>query len=94
MGEEYGSDFITLTDEEGKEFELEHIDSFEFEGKEYMIFIPADEQEDSDEAEMIILQVVGEGDDAELMSLESEAELERVYDYYMTFLFEEEREED
>jgi len=34
MNEEFGSDIITVTDEEGNEFELELLDDIEFEGKE------------------------------------------------------------
>ena len=30
MSEEYGNDFITLTDEDGNEVELEHLDTLEF----------------------------------------------------------------
>ena len=33
MSEEYGANFITVTDEEGNEFELEHLDTIEFQGK-------------------------------------------------------------
>ena len=29
MDEEFGADFITLTDEEGNEFELEYLDTLE-----------------------------------------------------------------
>ena len=32
MTEEYGPDFITLTDEEGNEFELEHLGTLEYNG--------------------------------------------------------------
>ena len=29
MSEEFGPDFITVTDEDGNEFELEHLDTLE-----------------------------------------------------------------
>ena len=32
MSEEFGPDFITVTDEDGNEFELEHLDTIEYNG--------------------------------------------------------------
>ena len=32
MSEEYGPNFVTLTDDEGKEIELEYIDALEMNG--------------------------------------------------------------
>lgn len=40
MSEEYGANFITVTDEEGNEFELEHLDTIEFQGQTYLAFFP------------------------------------------------------
>ena len=41
MEELFGPDFITVTDEDGNEFELEHLDTLEHEGETYMAFSPA-----------------------------------------------------
>ena len=38
MSEEFGPDFITVTDEDGNEFELEHLDTLEYNGQTYMAF--------------------------------------------------------
>ena len=40
--DEYGNDFIVLTDEDGNEVELEHMDTVEYNGEVYMAFIPAE----------------------------------------------------
>ena len=42
MSEEYGNNFVVLTDENGKEIELEHLDTVEYNGQTYMAFIPAE----------------------------------------------------
>ena len=42
MSEEYGNDFITLTDEDGNEIELEHLDTVEYNNQTYMAFLPAE----------------------------------------------------
>ena len=36
MQEEYGGNFITVTDEDGNEFELEHLDTIEWNGQTYL----------------------------------------------------------
>ena len=48
MSEEYGPDFITVTDEDGNDIELELVDVLEHNGQTYMAFFPALE-EDGDE---------------------------------------------
>ena len=95
MSEEYGPNFVTITDEEGNDLELEHLDTLEYNGQVYMAFFPAETEEESSEEEegLIILKVVHSEDGEELLStLDSEEELEAVYDQFMELLFEEEEE--
>ena len=40
MSEEFGPDFITVTDEDGNDFELEHLDTLEYNNEVYMPFSP------------------------------------------------------
>lgn len=97
MSEEFGADFITLTDDEGNEFELEYLDTVEYRGKTYMAFFPAVEEgqdEDSDEYGLIILRSVpGENEDM-LETVDDEEELNAVYDQFMDLLFDDEEEDD
>ncbi len=95
MSEEYGPDFISLTDEDGNEFELEHVDTIEYNGQVYMAFFPADtgdEEREDEEAEdgLIILKVVAVDGEEQLSTLDSEEELEEVYDKFMEDLFQDE----
>ena len=94
MSEEYGSDFISVTDEDGNEFELEHLGTLEHDGITYMAFVPADMDEDDEDFGMIILQVVNENGEELLADVDDEALLNRVYDQFMEELFSEEDEED
>ncbi len=82
MSDEYGNDFVMLTDEDGNEQEFEHIDTVELDGQVYMAFIPA-ELAAEDEAEVVILKVVPEGDEEILASVEDDAEADRVYEIVM-----------
>ena len=62
MSEEYGANFITVTDEDGNEFELEHLDTIEFNGSTYLAFFPAvSEDQDAEEEEdmgLILMKVI------------------------------------
>ena len=46
MSDEYGNDIITITDDEGNEFVLEHLHTLEYNGTFYMAFLPTDMDED------------------------------------------------
>lgn len=97
MSEEFGPDFISITDEDGNEFELEHVDTIEHNGQIYMAFFPADtgeEKEEDEEDGLIILKVVVVDGEEQLSTLDSEEELEEVYDKFMELLFQDEDEED
>jgi len=100
MSEEFGADFITITDEDGNEFELEHLDTIEYNGQTYMAFFPAVEDgksaEDADldeEYGLIILKVIEENGEEQLSTLDSDEELELVYQQFMEVLFDDEDEE-
>ncbi len=94
MSEEFGPDFISVTDEDGNEFELEHVDTIEYKGQVYMAFFPADtgEEESDEETGLIILKVVDVDGEEQLSTLDSEEELEEVYDRFMESLFNEDEE--
>ena len=49
MSEEFGPNFITLTDEDGNDIELEYVDALEDNGQTYMAFFPTVDDE-TDEA--------------------------------------------
>lgn len=95
MNEDFGPDFITITDEDGNEFELEYVDTIEYNGQVYMAFFPADTgEEDKEEEEgLIILKSIVVDGEEQLSTLDSEEELEEVYDQFMEALFQDEDEE-
>ena len=92
MENEYGSDFMTIMDEDGTEFELEVLSSIEYNGCTYLAVTPAGAEEDA-EVEVSILKSVDEDGESILCAIEDEAELEAVYDLIMDELYEEEEEE-
>lgn len=105
MSEEFGGNFITLTDEDGNEVELEHVDTLEHNGAVYMAFFPAeladengeepvesDEEDEEDEDGLIILKVVEVDGEDQLSTLDDEEELNAVYEQFMESLFADEEE--
>ena len=52
-------DLVTFTDEEGNEFDLEVIDYFEHEGKEYAVLVDAELPEEPEEDfEVCIMEII------------------------------------
>ena len=90
MSDEYGSDFVTVTDEDGNEIELEHLDTIEHGDALYMAFVPADMDEENEEYGIIILKVLEEDGEEILATIEAEDEVQAVYEVFMQRLFEEE----
>ena len=93
MSDEFGPSFITLTDEDGNDIELEYVDALEHEGQTYMAFFPAVEDEADEESEdhgLVILKSVTENGEELLSTLDDEAELEKIYDLFMEQLLSDE----
>ena len=67
---------ITLTDENGQETAFEYLDCIEYSGKEYLILLPADE----DDTQIVILEVEPVDEENEnYLAVEDEAILDAVY---------------
>ena len=90
MSDEFGSDFITISDEEGNDFILEHIDTLEFEDVFYMAFLPTDIDEDDEDYGLVILEVVEEAGEEVLSTIDDEETLEYICDLFMERFMEEE----
>ena len=92
MSEDFGPTFITVTDEDGKEIVLEFVDALEHNGQMYQAFFPAEteDEEDDPDSDLVILKVIHEDGEDLLSTLDSEEELEAVYDLFMENFFNEE----
>lgn len=104
MSEAFGPDFITVTDEDGNEFELELIDTLEHEGVTYYAMFPAvaeneetgepvDVDADDEEYGLVIMKALEENGEEILSTLDSDEELDLIYNLFMERFFEEEDEE-
>ena len=89
MGEEYGNNFVMITDDQGNEFELEHLDTVVIDGNRYMAFLPADMDEEDEDFGLIILKVIVEGDEEVLTSVDDDSEQERAFELFLERLSDE-----
>lgn len=93
--EEYGADIISITDENGVEYELEVLSSVTYKGAEYLALTPADASDEEEELEISILRSAqDEHGEPILEVVEDERELEEVYDLLLDQMFEDEAAED
>lgn len=90
--DQYGSDFISVVDDDGKEYELEVLSTLEWNGSTYMAVIPAEDSQDTLELEVSILKSVEEDGEPILCTIDDEQELETVYGLIMDSLYEEDTE--
>ena len=92
MADNYGSDFLTIVDEDGTEYELEVLTTLDYNGSSYLAVIPAGQSAEEFELEVSILKSVEEDGESILCAIEDEDELQAVYDLIMDTLYEEEEE--
>ena len=92
MEDQFGSDFITISDEDGTEYELEVLSTLEYNGNTYLAVVPAGDSLEQLQLEVSILKSVEEDGEPLLCAIEDEAELQAVYDLIMDALYEEEEE--
>ena len=91
MSEDFGSDFITIVDDDGTEFELELLDTMDYKGQTFVAFLPADMDENDPDYGLVILRsVIDENGDELFESIDDEDELQDVYEHFAVLLFDDE----
>ena len=93
MSEEFGSDYLTIEDEDGNEFELEILNEFELDCQDYLAALPADMDEDDPDFGIILLKIMEENGEELFGSIDDDDELDKVYNYYMEEIFADEDED-
>ena len=94
MAESYGSDYITIVDEDGTEYELEVLTTIEYNGFSYLAVVEADGEFREDRAlDVAILKSVEEDGEPILCAVEDEQELETVNRLIMDQLYDEDEED-
>ena len=86
--EDFGSDFITITDEDGVEYELEILSELDYQGAHYLAVVPAMDSEVS------LLRADEEEGEPILSAITDTEELEAVYQLMMDQLYEDEEDQE
>ena len=84
----YGSDYITITDDDGNEYELEVLNTIEYNGCSYLAVIPAEgDGADSVNLQVFIIKSVEENGEPILYTVDNEDELSTVNDLLMDSIY-------
>ena len=75
---------FTLTDENGEENDFELLSSMEIEGETYLALVPVSDEESG---EYVILKLVEEDGEEVLVTIDDDAEFEKVADIFDASLF-------
>ena len=92
MSSDFGSDFVTISDDDGNDFVLEHLDTIEVDDVYYMSFLPTDIDEEDEDYGIVILKVIEEDGEEVLASIDDDEVLEDIYGRFMERLLEDEEE--
>ncbi len=88
MSDEYGGDIITISDEDGNSYELEHLDTIEMDGVFYLAFLPVNDGKGDEDLGMVILKSEHGEDGDDYLVIPTDEETDRAYEQFMRELFE------
>lgn len=80
-GEELDN-IIVLNDENGEEIEFEFLDLIEYEGEEYVVLLPNDEDDDAEEVVILKLEDTDSEDEESYVSVDDEETLKNVFEIF------------
>jgi len=93
MENEFGGDIYTITDDDGNDYVLEHLDTIEVDDVFYLAFLPADLNEDDEDYGIVILKRIEEDGEDILVSIDDDDELlENLYERFVERILDEEDE--
>ena len=86
---EYGDNIISISDDEGNDFELLVLDEADMNGIHYLALTEAKNPEEEENLEVIILKVIQDEESGEdlLSTVDSDDELEAIYQIFEDQMF-------
>ncbi len=85
---------VELTTDDGKKLKFFVVGTIEYKGKNYSAFEPAEEIDGLEEDDLVIFELAGDGEEAELLPIEDEALLDEVFQEFCRAIDEEEAAEE
>ncbi|MCL2661848.1 MAG: DUF1292 domain-containing protein [Oscillospiraceae bacterium] len=93
MDSEYGRDLFTITDDDGNDYVLEHVDTIEIDNVFYLAFLPTDLGEDDENYGLIILKKTEEDGEQILVSIDDDDDLlEDLFERFIDRILDDEEE--
>lgn len=80
-GEELDN-IVVLNDEEGNEVEFEFLDLIEYEGEEYVVLLPTEDEEEAGEVLILKLEDTESEEEESYVSVEDEEVLNKVFEIF------------
>ena len=81
-------DEVVLLDEAGEPARFSLILTFLYEGERYIALSPLEEEASEEEAEVVLLHVVPEGEEETYVTIESEVLLQEVFAHFLALMHE------
>ena len=94
MADNFGDNFITINDDEGKEYTFEHLDTVMMNENYYLVCLPTDISETDPNYGIVILRQEEDETGDLYLAIPEDDEEEKVYDEYMHRLYDEWEDED
>jgi uncharacterized protein YrzB (UPF0473 family) len=84
-------DLVVLIDENGEESEFEYLDTIEFNGSEYVVLLPVEQDDNEEDIEQVVILKIVEDPDGEdsFVTIDDENEMEAVFEEFKTRMAEE-----
>ncbi len=85
--EELADNIVILNDEDGNESRFEFLDLIEYDNEEYVVLLPAEEDENDEAGEVLILKVEDSDEDSDddsesYVSVDDEETLTKVFEIF------------
>ncbi len=87
MSDGYSGNIISITDEDGNSYELEHLDTIEMDGVYYLAFLPVNDGKGDEDLGMVIMKTETGEDGEDYLVVPTDEEIDRAYDIFMEELF-------
>lgn len=85
--------YVEILDEEGNVTRCEIYDVIDMDDKTYALLLPLSESEEDDDAEVIVMEYIEEGEDGYFQNIDDDTEFQRVCEYIQSLEDDEEIEE-
>ncbi len=86
--------YVEILDEEGNVTRCEIYDVIDMDDKTYALLLPLSESEEDDDAEVIVMEYIEEGEDGYFQNIDDDEEFQRVCEYIQSLEDDEEENEE